>query len=84
MIAELGALKAWYSTLSTLTEGQRQHLLAWTTSMRKVGKGTGKTPLFICGMPNIICRIVVMPFQLGLCHCIVSLRHLKSNPTFLM
>jgi very-short-patch-repair endonuclease len=42
MIAELGALKAWYSTLSTLTEGQRQHLLAWTTSMRKVGKGTGK------------------------------------------
>ncbi|MEH6906236.1 AAA domain-containing protein [Neobacillus drentensis] len=42
MTAELGALKAWYSTLSTLTEGQRQHLLAWTTSMRKVGKGTGK------------------------------------------
>ncbi|PAE37598.1 AAA domain-containing protein [Bacillus sp. 7884-1] len=42
MIAELGALKAWYSTLSTMTEGQRQHLLAWTTSMRKVGKGTGK------------------------------------------
>ncbi|MCM3117820.1 AAA domain-containing protein [Neobacillus sp. MER 74] len=40
--AELGAFKAWYSTLSTLTEGQRQHLLAWTTSMRKVGKGTGK------------------------------------------
>ena len=25
-----------------MTEGQRQHLLAWTTSMRKVGKGTGK------------------------------------------
>jgi very-short-patch-repair endonuclease len=42
LTSELGALKAWYSTLSTLTEGQRQHLLAWTTSMRKVGKGTGK------------------------------------------
>ncbi|OLS40818.1 AAA domain-containing protein [Bacillus sp. MRMR6] len=42
IITELGALKAWYSTLSTMSEGQRQHLLAWTTSMRKVGKGTGK------------------------------------------
>ena len=41
-IAKLGAQKAWYSTLETMTEGQRQHLLAWTTSMRKVGKGTGK------------------------------------------
>ncbi|KAB2331299.1 AAA domain-containing protein [Bacillus mesophilum] len=41
-ITQLGAHKAWYSTLSTMTEGQRQHLLAWTTSMRKVGKGTGK------------------------------------------
>jgi len=41
-ITNLGANKAWYSTLSTMTEGQRQHLLAWTTSMRKVGKGTGK------------------------------------------
>ncbi|TYS45620.1 AAA domain-containing protein [Bacillus infantis] len=41
-ITNLGAIKAWFSTLSTMTEGQRQHLLAWTTSMRKVGKGTGK------------------------------------------
>ena len=41
-IAKLGAQKAWFSTLETMTEGQRQHLLAWTTSMRKVGKGTGK------------------------------------------
>lgn len=41
-ISKLGAKKAWYSTLSSMTEGQRQHLLAWTTSMRKVGKGTGK------------------------------------------
>ncbi|WML53328.1 AAA domain-containing protein [Neobacillus sp. PS3-12] len=41
-ISLLGAQKAWYSTLETMTEGQRQHLLAWTTSMRKVGKGTGK------------------------------------------
>lgn len=41
-ISRLGAKKAWYSTLGTMTEGQRQHLLAWTTSMRKVGKGTGK------------------------------------------
>ena len=41
-VASLGANKAWYSTLSSMTEGQRQHLLAWSTSMRKVGKGTGK------------------------------------------
>jgi very-short-patch-repair endonuclease len=41
-ISLLGAQKAWSSTLETMTEGQRQHLLAWTTSMRKVGKGTGK------------------------------------------
>ncbi|MEQ6389239.1 AAA domain-containing protein [Bacillaceae bacterium S4-13-58] len=41
-ITELGSLKAWYSTLTSMTEGQRQHLIAWKTAMRKVGKGTGK------------------------------------------
>ncbi|WML44346.1 AAA domain-containing protein [Neobacillus sp. PS3-40] len=41
-ISILGAQKAWFSTLSTMTEGQRQHLLAWNTSMRKAGKRTGK------------------------------------------
>ncbi|MBB6444486.1 AAA domain-containing protein [Bacillus benzoevorans] len=45
IITELGAHKAWYSTLSNMTEIQRQHLLAWTTSMKKVGKGTGKNVL---------------------------------------
>ena len=42
IITQLGAHKAWYSALSNMTEIQRQHLLAWTTSMKKVGKGTGK------------------------------------------
>ncbi|MGC4377152.1 AAA domain-containing protein [Fictibacillus sp. Mic-4] len=34
--------KAWSYCFERLTEKERQHLLAWTTSMRKIGKGTGK------------------------------------------
>lgn len=48
IISELGSEKAWYSTLSNMTETQRQHLLAWKTAMRKVGKGTGtNAPIYL-------------------------------------
>lgn len=41
-ITLLGAKKAWCASLSAMTEGQRQHLIAWSTAMRKAGKRTGK------------------------------------------
>ncbi|MBU9721610.1 MULTISPECIES: AAA domain-containing protein [Bacillaceae] len=41
-LTELGANKAWSSTLMKMTETQRQHLMAWSTSIRKAGKKTGK------------------------------------------
>jgi hypothetical protein len=48
IISELGSEKAWYTTLSSMTESQRQHLLAWKTAMRKVGKGTGtNAPIYL-------------------------------------
>lgn len=47
-ISELGSEKAWYYTLSTMTESQRQHLLAWKHAIRKVGKATGpNAPIYL-------------------------------------
>ncbi|ARK30102.1 ATP-binding protein [Halalkalibacter krulwichiae] len=40
-LTELGANKAWSSTLINMTETQRQHLIAWSTAVRKAGKKTG-------------------------------------------
>jgi len=41
-MAELAAEKAWNNCLSSLTESQRQNLVAWSQAIRKIGKGTGK------------------------------------------
>ncbi len=40
--AELAALKAWEYCFQRMTEEQRQHLMAWSASVQKIGKGTGK------------------------------------------
>lgn len=42
IIRDLAAAKAWGHCFSRLTEHERQHLLAWTKAMRRIGKGTGK------------------------------------------
>lgn len=41
-MAGLAAEKAWRQCFDRLTEAQRQHLMAWTTAVRRIGKGTGK------------------------------------------
>ena len=41
-VAKLAAAKAWESCLGSLTEHQRANLIAWATTMRRIGKGTGK------------------------------------------
>jgi superfamily I DNA and/or RNA helicase/very-short-patch-repair endonuclease len=41
-MAELASEKAWNNCLSSLTETQRQNLVAWSHAIRKIGKGTGK------------------------------------------
>lgn len=41
-MAELASEKAWNNCLSSLTEPQRQNLMAWSHAIRKIGKGTGK------------------------------------------
>lgn len=41
-ICELAAANAWGHCFSRLTEHERQHLMAWTKAMRRIGKGTGK------------------------------------------
>jgi very-short-patch-repair endonuclease len=41
-MAGLAAEKAWRHCFDRLTEAQRQHLMAWTTAVRRIGKGTGK------------------------------------------
>jgi len=38
----LVALKAWDFCFSRLTEEERRYLIAWTKSVKKIGKGTGK------------------------------------------
>jgi transcription elongation GreA/GreB family factor/very-short-patch-repair endonuclease len=38
----LAAELAWAQTMARLTESERQHLVAWETAVRRIGKGTGK------------------------------------------
>ena len=40
-MAELAAEKAWRHCFDRLTESQRQHLMAWTNAVRRIGRGTG-------------------------------------------
>ncbi len=42
LLEELAAEKAWTYCFNRLTERQRQHLMAWAVSIKKLGKGTGK------------------------------------------
>jgi very-short-patch-repair endonuclease len=41
-ISKLAAAKAWDSCLRNLTDYRRSNLIAWATTMKKIGKGTGK------------------------------------------
>ncbi|WP_135502581.1 AAA domain-containing protein [Planococcus koreensis] len=41
-ITDIGALKAWNSMLTSMTDLQNSHLKAWTKAVKRVGKGTGK------------------------------------------
>lgn len=38
----LAEARAWHELLSNLDETKRQHLVAWTKAVRRIGKGTGK------------------------------------------
>ena len=40
-MAELAAEKSWRHCFDRLTEAQRQHLMAWTNAVRRIGRGTG-------------------------------------------
>jgi very-short-patch-repair endonuclease len=40
--ADLVALKSWYHCFKTMSENQRQHLIAWSAAIKRLGKGTGK------------------------------------------
>lgn len=42
IILDLTQAKAWRHCFSRLTEYDRQHLMAWTKAVRRIGKGTGK------------------------------------------
>lgn len=42
LIRDLASAKAWGHCFSRLTEHERAHLIAWTKTMKKIGKGTGK------------------------------------------
>jgi len=42
LIGKLAAAKAWEHCLSKLTEHERQHLIAWSKAIGRIGKGTGK------------------------------------------
>jgi len=39
---ELISIKAWDHCFNDMTESQRQHLMAWSEAIRRIGKGTGK------------------------------------------
>jgi very-short-patch-repair endonuclease len=41
-LASLSAKKAWNHCLQSLTENERQHLIAWAQSMKRLGRGKGK------------------------------------------
>lgn len=40
--AKLAAEKAWQHCFGRMTEDQRQHLIAWSKTVKQIGKGTGK------------------------------------------
>ena len=42
IMSELSSAKAWEHCFSRMTEHERQHLMAWTKAVRRIGKGTGK------------------------------------------
>jgi len=42
IIAELASAKAWDNCFNSLTEEERQHLMAWSKAIQRIGKGTGK------------------------------------------
>lgn len=42
IMCDLAAAKAWGHCFSRLTEHERQHLIAWTKAVRRIGKGTGR------------------------------------------
>lgn len=42
IMGDLAATKAWGYCFANMGEHERQHLVAWTKAMRKIGKGTGK------------------------------------------
>lgn len=41
-LQKIAALKAWKHCFDRISEHERQHLIAWSQAMRKIGKGTGK------------------------------------------
>ncbi len=41
-LERLAAEKAWTHCFTRMTENQRQHLVAWSKSVRSIGRGTGK------------------------------------------
>ncbi|MFZ1414953.1 MAG: AAA domain-containing protein [Defluviicoccus sp.] len=42
LLQETAALKAWGHCFERMTEHQRQHLIAWSQAMRRIGRGSGK------------------------------------------
>ncbi|NMD01099.1 MAG: hypothetical protein GYA62_15455, partial [Bacteroidales bacterium] len=42
VISKLASLKAWNHLFENITSIQRQNLVAWYTTVKKIGKGTGK------------------------------------------
>ncbi|MBI4167657.1 MAG: DUF559 domain-containing protein [Candidatus Aenigmarchaeota archaeon] len=42
LIGELAEARAWAHCFRRLTEYERQHLIAWSKAMQRIGKGTGK------------------------------------------
>lgn len=42
LIAEIGANRAWLHAIGRLTDAHTQHLKAYQTAMKRLGKGTGK------------------------------------------
>ncbi len=41
-LCRLAETRAWHNLLTELDEHERQHLIAWTKAIRRIGKGTGK------------------------------------------
>lgn len=42
LLQEIAAGKAWGHCFDRITEHQRQHLVAWSHAMRRIGRGTGR------------------------------------------